>query len=402
MSPNSHDWCRERIITASHKLDSWIETEKFKGWDPFDALNSPVLRRLTISNRRVGQFWVQVLKHSPINLRPLLRITKAHNPKAMGLFLASSLRKYTLFGNSEYLDHALFFADWLKDHISPGYSGACWGYNFDWPNRGFFAPAETPTIVNTSFIALAFLDLFNISDQNHSSFEELNALTLAESACNFIISDLNTIRPAYRELCFSYTPHDQRYVHNANVLGAWLLAAVHSYTGQSDFAEYSLAAARYTCHRQQDNGAWFYGESHYDHWVDNFHTGFVLVGLKKIAEYLATKEFDDIIYHGYTFWKSKFFLPNGWPKYTPDRIFPSDIHSVSQAILTFLEFSDLDEDALCLAERTALWGIEHMQDTNGSFHYQVHRHYRIKIPYMRWSQAWMQRAFVEMLSKFPT
>src|SRR5437868_2984242 len=79
----------DRLRHASDALDHWIEAEGFAGWDPYDALNSPLLRALTFGSRRLGQVWVQLLKRSPLNLRSLLRISKGYNPKGMGLFLAS-------------------------------------------------------------------------------------------------------------------------------------------------------------------------------------------------------------------------------------------------------------------------------------------------------------------------
>jgi hypothetical protein len=78
-------------------------------------------------------------------------------------------------------------------------------------------------------------------------------------------------------------------------------------------------------------------------------------------------------------------------------LYPIDIHSVAQAILTFLEFDNQDPESRLWAQRVADWGIKHMHDPEGFFHYQIRRHYRIRIPYMRWSQAWMQRALTELV-----
>jgi len=389
----------ESLRPAAARLDAWIEQEALRGWDPYDALNSPVLKRLTFGNRRLGQVWVQLLKRSPINLRPVLGVPKGYNPKGMGLFLASCWRKYLLTGQEQHLERAQFCARWLEDNTSPGYSGSCWGYNFDWPNRGFFAPAGMPTIVNTSFIGLAFLDLVNLT--GHSEIQNpkskiQNPLAVARSACDFIMNDLNLIEPAPDEVCFSYTPLDRRYVHNANVLGAQLLAETHAHTQERRLAEMALNAARYTARRQEPDGSWKYGEWGKDAWTDNFHTGFVLVALKRVGEALKTDEFDDAVARGYAYWKSHFFRSDGAPKYYHNKVYPIDVHSVAQAVLTFLAFADMDPEAERLAARTAAWGVRHMQDPKGYFHFQIHRRHRIKIPYMRWSQAWMQRALAEL------
>jgi hypothetical protein len=387
---------RTQIQAASRKLDAWIELEDFQGWDPFDALNSPLLSHLTFGNRRLGQGWVQLLKRSPLNFRPLLKVEKGYNPKGIGLFLAAYWRKYLLARQEKDLERVDRFVDWLSEHRSSGYHGACWGYNFDWPNRGFFAPAGTPTVVNTSFIGLAFCDIWKLADAAKPSQREVNALQLARSACDFIMRDLNILKPALDEICFSYTSLDSRYVHNANVLGAWLLAEVAAVTTEPELRQAALASARFTVRRQRLDGSWLYGEGPNDHWVDNFHTGYVLTALSGIQRALGSDEFDGVIRKGYDYWKANFFRADGAPKYYPNKVYPFDIHSAAQAILTFLAFSDVDLGARSNAQRMVVWAIQNMQANAGYFFYQIDRWYSIRIPYMRWSQAWMQRAFAEL------
>ena len=399
------------ITAALQSLDSWIEDQGFRGWDPHDALNSPLLRRLTLQNRYAAIFWLQLLRRSPVNFRPLLAIPKDYNAKGMGLFLASYAHKYAVTHEPRYRDYVNFLAQWLLKNAAPDYRGMGWGYNFDWPNRAFFAPAGTPTVVNTAFIGLAFLDMHlllgnevewsSIMDgaevpggERHSSS---SALDVARSSCDFVLRDLNVLAPTADERCFSYTPLDRRFVHNASMMGAWLLASVFKQTGEPHLGEAALAAARFTARRQLPDGAWSYGIVANERWVDNFHTGFVLVALKRVGDYLQTDEFDKSVLRGYRFWKERMFLPDGTPKYYPDRTHPVDVHSVAQAILTFLEFRQEDEEGVEHAVRVAQWGIENLQDPTGYFYYQSWRSYTVRIPYMRWAQAWMQRALTELV-----
>lgn len=392
------------VASAGRRLDSWIEGEEFYGWDPHDALNSPFLRALACGTRLGGVLWLQLLKRSPINLRPILGIPKGYNAKGMGLFLASYVRKYRITQDRAHLERVGFFARWLIEHIERGYTGACWGYNFDWPNRAFLAPARTPTVVNTGFIGLALLDTYRLISEDDSEAiaplkrESLySSLVVARSACEFILRDLHTCGSREDELCFSYTPSDHRFVHNASMLGACLLASVFAETGEAKLAEAASAAARYTARRQHRDGSWPYGDAANDQWVDNYHMGFILVALKRVAERLETSEFDDTLTRGYHFWKRHLFLEDATPKYYPDKIWPIDVHSVAQAVLTFLEFQNRDPEAVTWALRVCRWGIQKLQDPKGHFHYQIHRLYRIRIPYMRWAQAWMQRALTEIM-----
>ncbi len=384
------------ISTSSQILEKWIQLENYLGHDPFDALNSPLVKRLTFGNKKVAQAWVQIIKRSPINFRSLIRIQKAYNPKGMGIFLSTYAKRYIAFGKSEDLEHAGFFANWLLEHRSPGYHGNCWGYNFDWSNRNFFAPAGTPTVVNTGFIGLAFLDYAEALRKADCSDE--TAIQTTVSACAFILHDLHNYETE-DELSFSYTPLDHLYIHNANLLGAWLLSAIYTQTNNSEYADMSLKSARFSVRRIEPDGSWKYGLDSKNAWVDNFHTGYVLVALKQISKNLRINEFQSQISQGYKFWKEKFFLSSGAPKYYSNSVYPIDSHSISQAILTFLDYSDVDNEALDWACKIAEWGCKSMQDPEGFFYYQKHRFFTNKIPYMRWSEAWMFQALTDLQIK---
>jgi hypothetical protein len=374
------------------RLDAWIEARNFEGWDPHDAHNSPLLKALTFGQRRLGQVWVQLLRRSPLNLRPLLGVKTGRNPKGLGLFLATYWRKYQLSGDPCHLERVRSFAAWLRANATRTPHGLGWGYNFDWPNRDFFAPAGTPTIVNTAFVGLGLLALMDEA-----------APATVQAACEFILNDLVRSDEGAGELCFSYTPLDRRRVHNANVLGAWLLAETVAHTNLSSadarrYTDTALAAARYTARRQRPDGAWLYGEAAHDGWIDSFHTGYILVALRGLGRALATTEFDTVVRRGYDYWKAHFIGPHGAPRYYPDQLYPQESHSAAQAILTLLEFAPDDPEAAPLARQTAQWAIQHLQAPAGCFDYEVRRYYRIRIPYMRWTQAWMQRALTEYVA----
>ncbi len=70
------------------KLKSYCEKENFKGWDPYDGLNSKLFQSIpVISKSRFFRLaWIQVFKRSPINFRKLLLVPKGYNSKGIGLF----------------------------------------------------------------------------------------------------------------------------------------------------------------------------------------------------------------------------------------------------------------------------------------------------------------------------
>ena len=71
------------------------------------------------------------MRRFPVNLRPLLLVSKEHNPKGLGLFLGGYARLYKLDQGQGYLEKIRHLIHLLSSLRSEGYSGNCWGYNFD-------------------------------------------------------------------------------------------------------------------------------------------------------------------------------------------------------------------------------------------------------------------------------
>lgn len=374
----------QRVGQARERLLAYVKRECWIGWDPFDGLNSEIFQATPLRGNRLARLaFLQACKRSPFNLRPLLRVPKQANNKGLGLFLASVVRLFHLTKEPQYREQAAEFIKQLTQGVSPGYHGACWGYNFDWQARAFFQPKGTPTVVATHFIANALLDACEC-------FPNEECLTLARSACEFILWDLNRTYDG-DTICFSYSPEDRTQVFNASLLGAQLLARVGSLTNEADLKSLALKAAAYVIARQRSEGAWAYGTLPYHQWVDNFHTGFILDCLGDIARYTGVENLNLAIEKGFHYFRNNFFLQNGAPKYYDDRVFPIDAHSSAQAILTLLRFGDYE-----MAKRVAAWSIENMQAPSGYFYYQKTAALTNRTPYMRWVQAWMLRALVEL------
>jgi ankyrin repeat protein len=140
--------------------------------------------------------------------------------------------------------------------------------------------------------------------------------------------------------------------------------------------------------RQKADGSWSYGTLPFHQWIDNFHTGY---NLECIADYI--KYTGDDIYHknlsnGFDYYIKNFFTLDGIAKYYNNSIYPIDIHAPSQLVITLKKLNKLD-DYRALTEKVLGWTIDHMQSKNGYFYYQINKYITSKIPYMRWSQAWM-------------
>ena len=179
-----------------------------------------------------------------------------------------------------------------------------------------------------------------------------------------------------------------------------MLASVGKLTGEQELFELAERATRYVVNNQRPNGSWFYGTDANQAWIDNFHTAYVLFSLKRIIDASSFgAEFQPALTRGYEFWKNNFFLANGWPKYYHDDPYPADAHAAASAIVTLLEYRELDSDASTLAQKIAAWTIQNLRDTRGFFYYQRRRFYTVRKPYMRWTQAWMLYALARLLEE---
>lgn len=373
----------QKISHSLQALKTYIESEKYSGWDPYDGLNSRVLRlfKPLSKNRIVRLLWIQFFKKSRLNFRRLLRVPKEYNPKAVALFLSGYCSLYRTNVDKENLAKAKDIGKLLITLNSKGYKNACWGYNFDWQARSGFKPAYTPTSVVTSFAGCALLDLFEITGDTR--FYEA-----AYSACKFILEDINRTAGSNGTFCFSYSPNDTSQVYNASLLASKLLARMYSVCKEPRLVENARASVKYCCDRQASDGSWMYSPEPFHQWIDNFHTGF---NLESIAEYercAEDKSFSQNLSTGFSYYINTFFSPEGIVKYYNNSTYPIDIHAIAQFFSTLSTLGNLQQNEQ-LIDAVLNWTLENMQHESGYFYFQRKKRSTNKIPYMRWSQAWM-------------
>jgi len=380
------------IGDISNQLLAWMESRDFKGWDPHDGLNSPFLKGISKVHRFAGIAALQLVKRSPVNLRHFLLVPKRRNAKGMGLVLAASVRRYLIWEDKHDLERAGQIAQWLDENISRGYSGACWGYPFDWPNRVFYAPKGTPTIVNTAFIAHALLDLYEIT-------KDKRWLNLSVSSCEFILNDLKRSR-GKKGFCFSYTPIDVSQTHNANLLGASLLARVGKIAARQNLIDLAMESATFSIEGQNQDGSWPYGVMWNQKWSDSFHTGYNLTALRLMLISMGDeKTIRESIVKGYHYYLNNFFLPDGTVKYYHNRSAPLDAHAFAHAVITLCELSSHFATPVDIATKVLSRMIELFWNEEGYFYWQYNKGCLYKLPCIRWVQPWALLALTTYLSK---
>ena len=378
----SIDQAKTELFSSIQRLSLWLEEHDYRGYDTFDGLSARFVRPFTFNSDLLRTVLLQGVRRFPINLRPMLGVRPERSTKGMGFLARGFIRMNKATGAQIWNQKAQDALQWLTEHQSPGYTGACWGNHFDYQSRAFYLPKGVPTVVWTSLIGHAFLDAYE-------HFGQEGYLQTAASACEHILHDLAAL-PDKSGVCISYVPGRDSRVHNANTLGASLLIRVYSITRNERYRDLAESALRYTSECLRQDGSWYYGEKENLHWVDNFHTGYVLDCFQHYERSTGNMQFHESMMRGYRYWKSTFFLPDGTPRYYNHKTLPLDIQCSSQAIDTLVFFREVDPDSLSLARKVAEWTISNMQDRSGYFYYRRYSRYIVnKTPTLHWGQATM-------------
>ena len=387
-----------QLTQISQELLDLSLAADYKGYDPFDGLNSKLFEWFPgLKSGIFGLAWIQFFKLSPVNFRPLLGVPKRRNPKGIGLFILGLLEDYQRTNDKYYLDQAINLADWLltQQCNRKTWHHSCWGYHFDWKARAFFVPKGKPNVITTIYVAQA---LFALADVLDSTADEKNAEIYRQpalDAAHFIVETLYTESDG--KCFFAYIPGETAFVHNASLWAAAWVAVVAAYTGNQEYRELALKVARRSVQEQASDGSWVYGARHHHQFIDGFHTGYNLEALDLIQRALEVDEFTSAIKKGYSYYKENLFDADSTAKYYNNTPYPLDMHSVSQAIMTLLKLAGYDGDYegdITLAKRV----IQRSLDTlylpqQKQFVYQKNRRLTNRINYMRWTQAWVYYSF---------
>jgi len=378
MNSTEKESARLLVFNSLQKVQKWVEDHDYKAYEPFDGLSSWA-RSLAFGTILGDRLLLQLIRQSPVNLRPLLGVTPKESTKGRGYMARGYWLLFQTTGREEYKTKAIACLRWLDQHKAKKYAQHSWANAFDFSSRGGRYTSEDPIIVWTALIGQGYLDAYEITGEKWF-------LEIADSVCGWIMALPRENTPTGN--CLSYLMPVQNTIHNANMLGAAMLARTAKHTGNQAYRDVARSAMEYSVTRQLPDGSWWYAEYPNHQWIDNFHTGYNLDSLKCYIENSGDEQWRPNLLRGLRFLKANFFEPSGRPKYYHSRTYPVDSQCAAQAIETLAEFSTLDPECLDLAVQVARWTITNMQDADGHFYYrQYPLGIKAKTPMLHWAQA---------------
>jgi hypothetical protein len=270
-----------------------------------------------------------------------------------------------------------------------GFEEPCWGYHFDVQTRVFFYPKGSPNTIASAFAGLALLDA-------HDAIGEQRLLQQAIGVGEFFLRHVPQTPDANGGAYFGYLVGDSTPIHNANMLVCSLLAKLATRTQRADMHDAATAGITWTLGYQRPDGSWPYGERPSLHWVDNFHTGYVLDALMVARDAGIDPDAGGALERGLEYYRRALFLDDGTPKYLPDSVFPIDAQCVAQGIKTMSIAGSRDQGHAAFARRIFEYAQSRMQRPDGAYIFQRRRHWCNRAPHMRWVVAPMFEALAHL------
>ena len=310
---------------------------------------------------------------------------------AMGFAL---LAKY--FNNDKLYRRALHFLHVLEDTRCSGYAQYCWGYPFNWETVRGTIEEGTPLITTVPYVYEAFREVYEI-DNNARWWEIMRSI--AEHG----LGGYKDFATSSRAAACSYTPNPEQSVGiiNANAYRAFLLMQA-----AMDFSEdrYREAADRnlyFVLESQNLDGSWHYANDGKRHFIDHFHTCFVLKALAKVEVLTGRSECTRAIEHGIDYYVHNLFDERGVPKpfSRPPRliIYRRELYDYAECInlgvLLRGRFEKLDR----LVDGVVNQILTVWQKPDGSFRSRQLLFGWDNVPMHRWAQAQLFRSLCSLL-----
>jgi hypothetical protein len=312
---------------------------------------------------------------------------------AMGFFFLTQA-----LDQEQYYRRGLHFLEVLEQTRCPGYDHYCWGYPFNWETMRGTIKEGTPLITTVPYVYEAFKQAYQID-------HDARWLRIMQSIAEHALLDYKDIATSSTASTCSYTPDPKESVAviNANAYRAFLLTSA-----ALDFSEekYRTVADRnlnFVIEAQNPDGSWYYANDGKRHFIDHFHTCFVLKALAKIEHLTGNPQCTKAIERGIGYYGTNLFDERGLPKPFSRAprltVYRRELYDYAEclnlAILLRGRFPRLDEVMYrAVGDILDVW-----QKPDGSFRSRQLRLGWDNTPMHRWAQAQLFRSLCFLLYK---
>jgi len=310
---------------------------------------------------------------------------------AMGLaFLSKHLN------DQGYYRRALHFLQVLEETRCPGHERYCWGYPFNWGTVRGTIWQGTPLITTVPYVYEAFREVHKIDN-------DPRWLEIMHSTAEHGLLDYQDFKTSERAASCSYTPDPEQSVGvvNANAYRAFLLTQAAMDFGDDRYWKTADRNLHFVLESQNPDGSWHYANDGKRHFIDHFHTCFVMKALAKIEALTGDPDCTRAIERGVDFYVRNLFDERGVPKpfSKPPRliVYRRELYDYAECInlgmLLRGRFEKLDR----LVDGVVNQILTVWQKPNGSFRSRQLLLGWDNVPMHRWAQAQLFRSLCLLL-----
>lgn len=283
-------------------IEKYLLQEDLLTYDPYDIWITDFgkkVKEFYYKHRFMGVIPAGVLTIYDLYLNNTLRLGyhKQEYPIAKAQAVLALLNLYRDNPDDIYLQYAKKDIDWLVVNSSKGYSGCCWGLNFEWVYSAEDSyDSNTPFSTHTPYPLEAMVKYYEIT-KDKSLIEPIISVFL------FFENDIKIMIESTDKIILSYGVERDRIVVNANSYAMYCYALLleflpdkKEYITQKIYKLYSFISSV-----QRGDGSWLYSPYEESTFIDCFHSAFVIKNLIKTDEIIKLNGVKQIIKNGYKY-----------------------------------------------------------------------------------------------------
>jgi hypothetical protein len=295
----------------------------------------------------------------------------------------------------EYYRRALHFLQVLEETRCPRYDRYCWGYPFNWGTMRGTIWQGTPLITTIPYVYEAFREVYSIDHDDRW-------LEIMRSIAEHCQSDYLDFDRSERAASCSYTPSPEQVgVINANAYRSFVLTQAGMDFSDERYLKTAKRNLYFVLESQNPDGSWHYANDGKRHFIDHFHTCFVMKALAKIEALTGDPECTSAIERGINYYVRNLFDEQGVPRpfSKPPRliVYRRELYDYAECInlgmLLRGRFEELDRMVDGVVKQVlTVW-----QRPDGSFRSRQLLLGWDDVPMHRWAQAQLFRSLCLLL-----
>lgn len=303
---------------------------------------------------------------------------------------------YEATGNELHLQRAMHFLEVLQRTRCPGFKEFCWGYPFDWVTQVGLIPAGTPLITTTPYVLEAFMQMEQLRPH-------LKWRRIVESIARHIYADYKDLKVSATASTCSYIPFDKVGVVNASAYRAFALTSAAKFLNDDRFLGVSQRNLNFVLESQNADGSWPYAMDAKRHFVDHFHTCFVMKALAKIYSLTGDEDCMKALRRGVDFYVENLFSEDGMPrpfaKAPRLTVYRHELYDCAECVNLCLLLRKYFPQLQTTLERVTAGILSDWIKSDGSFRSRRLMYGWDNVPMHRWGQSQMFRSLAFYLNE---